>query len=83
MVDATSTVNESTFSPDGTVAAPADDEDAADDAADVGADADDDDDDDGDELQPAAVRAATAPTIATQPDRRKRRDVPSPCKRER
>jgi hypothetical protein len=82
IVDAMSTVKESTLSPDGTVAEPpaaADDAGAADDEAGAAAD---ELDDELDELQPAATRATTAAPIATVPRRRTRRSVPSPCRPE-
>jgi hypothetical protein len=78
IVDAMSTVKESTLSPDGTEAEPPA---AADEAADeAGAAAELDDE--LDELQPAATRATTAAPIATVPRRRTRRSVPSPCRPE-
>jgi hypothetical protein len=67
-----STVKESLFSPDGTVAEPLD----------AVADEPDEEVDELDELeQPAAIRARTA-AAATQPSRGKRRNLPSPCERE-
>jgi hypothetical protein len=81
IVDAMSTVKESTLSPDGTVAEPpaAAGDEAADDEAGAAAD---ELDDELDELQPAATRATTAAPIATVPRRRTRRSVPSPCRPE-
>jgi len=83
IVDAMSTVKESTLSPAGTEAEPpaaADDEAGA--AADDEAGAADELDDELDELQPAATRATTAAPIATVPRRRTRRSAPSPCRPE-
>jgi hypothetical protein len=79
IVDAMSTVKESTLSPDGTEAEPPA---AADEAADDEAGAAAELDDELDELQPAATRATTAAPIATVPRRRTRRSVPSPCRPE-
>jgi hypothetical protein len=79
-----STVKELMLSPDGTAAEPlagADEADAAADELAAGVDAPGVFDE-VDELQAAAARAATAATIATDPDRRKRRNVPSPCRPE-
>jgi hypothetical protein len=81
IVDAMSTVKESTLSPAGTEAEPpaaADEAGAADDEAGAA----DELDDELDELQPAATRATTAAPIATVPRRRTRRSVPSPCRPE-
>jgi len=82
-----STVKELMLSPDGTVAEPppldagADEAPAADDEL-AGAAGAVDELDEVDELQAAAARATTVATIATDPGRRKRRNVPSPCRPE-
>jgi hypothetical protein len=82
IVDEMSTEKELMLSPDGTVAEPldagADEAGAAPDELAAGAAAFDE----VDELQAAAARATTAAAIATDPDRRKRRNVAPPCRPE-
>jgi hypothetical protein len=78
MVVAMSEVKELTLSPAGTVAEPVDADELAPDADELGVLAEVVEL----ELQAAAVRATAAATIPTDPSRRKRRNVPSPCRPE-